>query len=111
MLKLKRLFRPKKAKVPKSVIERKPITERQITVATKSNVPVSGIYTKHKVHKGGKLRDVNRDLVIRINKLHNKQKRYGKLSKREKTLLAEYTKRLEMVASTREGTKSIYVED
>lgn len=111
MLKLfRKVFRPKKATIPKSAIARKPITERQIIVAKKGNVPVSEIYSKHMKHKGGQIKDVNRKLINEINKLHRKQKRYG-LTKREKTLLAEYTNRLEIIASTREGTKRKYVED
>lgn len=106
MLRLfRKLIRPKA-----KIIIPKPIIERKITVAKNSNVSVSPISTKNLAHKGGRLDAVKKDLISKINSLYKKQKKFG-LSKKEKTLLAEYTHRLEMVASTKDGTKEIFVED
>ena len=106
MLKLfRKLIKPKtKTTIPK------PIVERIITVAKRNNISISPTFTKHTTNSGGQLKVINKDLISKINKLYKKQKKFG-LSKRETTLLAEYTSQLEKVASTRDGTKRIFVED
>ena len=108
MIFMLRLFK-RKSVLSKTILP-KTIVERQITVAKKSNVAISPTITKNKIYEGGRLNDVKRKLIYQINKLHKKQKTYG-LTKREKTLLAEYVAQLERVGATREGTKRMFVED
>lgn len=112
MLRLfKKLFKPKpksKATLPQIISE--PVVKKRVFVSERRDIPVSPTNTKYLQHKGGKLDGVVKSLVIRINKLHARQKKYG-LSKTEATLLSEYQTRLESVAATREGTKRIYIKD
>lgn len=104
-----RLFR-KLIKPKQKVNIQKPIVERQIVVSKNKKANISPTITKRANHRGGKIDVVIKTLVRRINKLHQKQVKYG-LTKKEKTLLAEYQAYLERAASTREGTKKIFVED
>ena len=102
---LRNLFKPKqKMLIPK------PVIERQIVVSKNKKANISPTITKRMVHNGGKIDAVIKALVRKINKLHQKQVKYG-LTKKEKTLLAEYQANLERIAATREGTKKIFVED
>jgi len=88
----------------------KPVIERQIFVSKSKKVSISPTVAKRIIHEGGNINEVINTLVRKINKLHQKQKKYG-LNKTEKAALAEYRAHLERVASTREGAKRIFVED
>lgn len=110
MLRLfKKIFKLKPRTIP-SQTTIKPIIERQILVSKNKKANISPTITKRMIHNGGNIATVVKTLVRKINRLHQKQVKYG-LTKKEKTLLAEYQEYLEKVTSTREGTKKIFVED
>ena len=110
MLRLfKKIFKLKPRTIP-SQTTIKPIIERQILVSKNKKANISPTITKRMVHRGGNIDAVVKNLVRKINRLHQKQVKYG-LSKKEIILLAESQKYLERVTATREGTKKIFVED
>jgi len=102
---LRNLFKPK----PKTVIS-KPTVERQIVVSKNKKANISPTITKRMSHNGGNIDAVIKAHIRKINKLHQKQVKYG-LNKNERAILAEYQANLERIAATREGTKRIFVED
>lgn len=98
-----------KKKQPKKIQPQLEKERSKIYVAErKANLPK--VYSKHLTFNAGTTESLNKYLIKKINKLHNKQMKHG-LSKREKTLLAEYTKHLKTIASSRDGNKRINIED
>lgn len=110
MLKLiKRIFKPKKI-LKKEAPALQETPSRKVYVSKNKNISISPQYSKHIVWRGGKLPEIQKELLSTINKLHKKQKTHG-LSKKEKTILAESIKRLEAATTTREGTKKINLKN